>query len=238
MTVVREIKGNLCRKEEGADHQKTNSKCWCCKTGQPLNAKHIVSCCKRESFEISARQNIVTFLLNNILIQRGLIAHEQVGRPEDGEDPQRRYHHWNRALSVRGVEWQSLGSKLKPDLVWLRRDSDGQWTKAVVDVKITSTDKLNDAYKEKDDKYRVWATCETREKKVAKAVMVPHISHDGAVHKDSVRRWKDFAPDIKVDWVRMAQNVLRYNVAIVGKFFNKGSWSSEALRKRPVIENG
>ena len=29
----------------------------------------------------------------------------------------------------------------------------------------------------------------------------------------------------------MAQNVLRYNVVIVGKFFNKGSWVSEAWRK-------
>ena len=57
------------------------------------------------------------------------------------------------------------------------------------------------------------------------------ISHDGAVHKDSVRRWKDFAPDIQVDWVRTAQNVLRYNVVIVGKFFNKGSWISEAWRR-------
>ena len=39
--------------------------------------------------------------------------------------------------------------------------------------------------------------------------MVPLIiSHDGAVHKDSVRRWKNFAPDVQVDWVRMAQNVL------------------------------
>ena len=68
---------------------------------------------------------------------------------------------------------------------------------------------MNKAFKEKDDKFRKWATRETREKKVAKAVMVPLIiSHDGAVHKDSVRRWKDFAPDIKVDWVRMAQSVL------------------------------
>ena len=62
--------------------------------------------------------------------------------------------------------------------------------------------------------------------------MVPLIiSHDGAVHRDSVRRWKDFAKDINVDWVRMAQNVPRYNVVIVGKFFNKGSWCSEAWRK-------
>ena len=57
------------------------------------------------------------------------------------------------------------------------------------------------------------------------------ISHDGAVHKDTVRRWKDFAPDIQVDWVRMAQDVLRYNVVIVGRFFNKGSWVSETWRK-------
>ena len=67
---------------------------------------------------------------------------------------------------------------------------------------------------------------------MAKAVMVPLIiSHDGAVHRDSVRRWKDIASDIKVDWVRMAQNVIRYNVVIVGKIFNRGSWVSEAWKK-------
>ena len=73
------------------------------------------------------------------------------------------------------------------------------------------------------------------EKKVSKAVMVPLISsHDGAVHRDTIKRWKTFAPDIQVDWVRMAQNVLRYNVVIVGKFFNKGSRMSEAwLREHP-----
>ena len=91
---------------------------------------------------------------------------------------------------------------------------------------------MNDEFKRKDDKYREWTIKETREKKVSKAVMVPLIiSHDGAVHKESVKRWKDIAPDIAVDWVRMAQNVLRYNVVIVGKFFNKGSWVSEAWRK-------
>ena len=73
---------------------------------------------------------------------------------------------------------------------------------------------------------------ESEESKVVMAVMVPIIvSHDGAVHKDAIRRWRNFAPDIKVDWVRMAQNVLRYNVVIVGKFFNTGSWVSEAWRK-------
>ena len=120
---------------------------------------------------------------------------------------------------------ESLGNA-KPDLVWLLRcDSGGEWMMVVVDVKITSTDNMNDAFQEKDDKYRECATSETREKKVVKVVLVPLIiSHDGAIHKDSVRRWKDFSPDIQVDCVRMAQNVLRYNVVIVGKFFNKGSW--------------
>ena len=57
------------------------------------------------------------------------------------------------------------------------------------------------------------------------------ISHDGAIHRDTVSRWRNFAKDIEVDWVRMAQNVLRYNVVIVGKFFNKGRWVSEAWKK-------
>ena len=61
--------------------------------------------------------------------------------------------------------------------------------------------------------------------------MVPIIiSHDGAVHRDAIRRWKDFALDIQVDWVRMPQNVLRFNL-VVGKKFFEGSWSSEARRK-------
>ena len=99
-------------------------------------------------------------------------------------------------------------------------------------MKVTSTEDMEKAFKEKDEKYREWTTQDTREKKADKAVMVPLIiSHDGAVHKDTIRRWKDFAPDIQVDWVRMAQNVLRYNVVIVGKYFNKGSWVSEAWRK-------
>ena len=64
-----------------------------------------------------------------------------------------------------------------------------------MDVKVTSSDKMNEAFREKDDKYREWATKETQEKKVAKVVMVPLIiSHDGAVHRDTVRRWKDFFP--------------------------------------------
>ena len=63
------------------------------------------------------------------------------------------------------------------------------------------------------------------------------ISLDGAVNEDTLRRGKDFS-DINVDWVRMAQSVLRYNVVIVGKFFNRGSWVSEAWRKEHPEEIG
>ena len=99
-------------------------------------------------------------------------------------------------------------------------------------MKITSTDKMNEAFKEKDEKYREWATKETRESKVVMAVMVPLIiSHDGAVHKDTIRRGRNFAPDIKVDWVRMAQNVLRYNDVIVGKSSIKGAGSPKPGEK-------
>ena len=44
-------------------------------------------------------------------------------------------------------------------------------------MKVTSTDDMNKAFKEKDEKYRVWETSETREMKVVKAVMVPSSSH-------------------------------------------------------------
>ena len=47
------------------------------------------------------------------------------------------------------------GAKLKRDFVWLRCDSEGHWRKVVVDVKITTTDKMNEAFKEKDEKCRV-----------------------------------------------------------------------------------
>ena len=38
---------------------------------------------------------------------------------------------------------------------------------------VTATDDMKKAFKEKDDKYREWATRETRERKVVMAVMVP-----------------------------------------------------------------
>ena len=155
--------------------------------------------------EIKSRHDIVVNIhLNNILIQRGLITHEQ--RWEDWKT----VHTAKDEISIetehcQSDEWRSKGrirgARLKPDIVWLRSDA-GEWRNVVVDVKVTSTDKMNEAFREKDEKYRVWETSETREKKVAKAVKVPIIiSLEGAVHKDSVMRWKDFAPDIKVDWV-------------------------------------
>ena len=228
--VIREIQENLLcigKRKELITKKWAQTTCFCSKTGKTLNARHIVSCCMKVSAEInSLHDSVVNTLLNNILVQRGLITNEQK---------------WEEMKTVRTArdeitvgtehprsdEWKGkgrvAGAMLKPDLVWLRRDQGGQWRKVVVDVKVTSTDKMNEAFKEKDDKYREWATKETRENKVSKAVMVPLIiSHDGAVHSDTVRWWKNFAQDIKVDWVRMAHNVLRYNVVIVGKFFNKG----------------
>ena len=239
MKIIRENQENLLcvgRRRELIIKQKTDSKCWCSKSGQALNAKHIVSCCKKDNCDINARHDIaVNILLNAILKQRGLVSHEQ--RWEDRKTVRSTSDEITVGTEhVRSGEWKErgrvLGAKLKPDLLWLRRDLDGQWEKVVVDVQIASTDSLNKAFKEKDEKYRVWATKETQEKMVSKAVTVPLIiSHDGAVHKDSVRRRKNFAPDKKVDCVRMAQNVLHYNVVIVGRIFNKGSWVSEAWRK-------
>ena len=67
--------------------------------------------------------------------------------------------------------------------------------------------------------------------------MVPLIiSNDGAVHKDTVMQWKDFAHDIKIDWVRIAQCMLRYNVVIVGKFFNKGNWVADVWMEEHLDE--
>ena len=131
--------------------------------GRALNAKHIISCCTKVAGEISARHDtVVNILLNNILIQRKLVTREQkwedrkmVRTPTDeitiGTE------HW------RSDEWKERGrvqgAKLKPDLVWLRREAGGEWSK-VVDVKVTSTDTMNDSFKKKDDKYREWTTKE------------------------------------------------------------------------------
>ena len=63
----------------------------------------------------------------------------------------------------RSDEWKEkgrvAGAKLKPDLVWLRRNSGGQWPK--VDVAKVISDKMIEAFKEKEEKYREWTTKET-----------------------------------------------------------------------------
>ena len=63
---------------------------------------------------------------------------------------------------LRSDEWKGrgrmAGARLKPTSVWLRCDTGGEWMMVVFDVKVTSTDDMNKAFKEKDEKYRVRAT--------------------------------------------------------------------------------
>ena len=72
MKVIREIQENLLyvgKRKELITKRKTETLCWCSKSGQALNAKHIISCCKRVSGEINARQDIVVnVLINNVPI--------------------------------------------------------------------------------------------------------------------------------------------------------------------------
>ena len=247
MKVIREIQENLLcvgKRKELITKTKTETQCFCNQTGLPLNSKHIISCCRKVAGEINARHDmVVNILLNNILLQRKLVTREQ--RWEDRKMVRTKTdeitvgtEHW-RSEDMKG-KGRVAGTKLKPDLVWLSKDSEGVWRKFVVDVQITSTEKMNDEFKKKDDKYREWTLQETREKKVAKAVMVPLIiSHDGAIHRDTVMRWKDYARDIKVDWVRMAQSVLRYNVVIVGSSSTNGNGSlrhGDEITKKSLLK--
>ena len=87
----------------------------------------IISCCRKVSSEINARcDTIVNTLLNNILVQRGLVSHEQ--KWEERKPVRTRTdeitvgtEHW------RSDEWRDngrvAGAKLKLDLAWLRKDS-------------------------------------------------------------------------------------------------------------------
>ena len=165
LKIIREIKEILLcvgKRKELITKEKTETQCWCTKTGLPLNAKHIISCCRRATREINTRHDIlVNILLNNILVQRGLTSHEQKWEDRKMVKTARDEitiwtKHW------RSGEWKErgrvAGAKLKPDLVWLCRDSENEWRKVVVDVKVTSTEKMNEAFKEKDEKYREWAT--------------------------------------------------------------------------------
>ena len=77
LKVIREVQENLLcvgKRKELITKKKAETKCWCSKNGQLLNAKHIVSCCRRVSGEINARHDIVVnILLNNILVQREIV---------------------------------------------------------------------------------------------------------------------------------------------------------------------
>ena len=81
LKVIREIPENiLCigKRKELITKKRAESICWCSKAGLALNAKHVVSCCRKVSAEIQSRHDtVVNILLNNILVQRGLISHEQ-----------------------------------------------------------------------------------------------------------------------------------------------------------------
>ena len=133
MKVIREIQENLLcvgKRKEMITKKKTESKCWCRKTSLPLNARHIISCCRKVRGEINSRHDmVVNILLNNILIQRRLISHEQKWEDRkivrtDTDEITIGTEHW------RSEEWKNkgrvAGAKLKPDLVWLRRENGGQ----------------------------------------------------------------------------------------------------------------
>ena len=58
--------------------QNVGMKCWCSKTGAQLNARHIISCCRKVSAEINTLHDlVVNILLNNIRVQRRLTTNEQ-----------------------------------------------------------------------------------------------------------------------------------------------------------------
>ena len=140
--VIREIRENLLcvgKRKELITKMRAETMCWCRNEGMHLNSKHIISCCGKVSNEINSRHDIiVNILLNNVLIQRGLITHEQ--RWED----RKMVRTGSDEITVGTEHWVSddwrekgrvAGAKLKPDLVWLRRDSGDVWRKVVVDVK-------------------------------------------------------------------------------------------------------
>ena len=57
--VIGEIQEDLLcvgKRRELITKKRSEAKCWCSKSGQTLNARHIISCCKRVSGEINARQ--------------------------------------------------------------------------------------------------------------------------------------------------------------------------------------
>ena len=83
MKVIGEIQENLLcvgKRKELMTKKKVETMCWCSKTGLPLNAKHIISCCRKVSGEINARHDmVVNVLLNIILVLRWLSPTKRSG---------------------------------------------------------------------------------------------------------------------------------------------------------------
>ena len=84
MKVIRKIQENrLCveKRKELITKQRAETVCWCSKSRLPLNSKHVISCCKKVNGEITALHDIVVnILLNNTLVQRGLMPMNRSGR--------------------------------------------------------------------------------------------------------------------------------------------------------------
>ena len=100
-----EIQENLqCvgKRKELITKKPAQTTCWCSNAGLALNAKHIISNCKRVVGEICARHDIVVnIILNNILKQRGLTAYEQKWEDEKTvKTCPRRDHSRDRAREV------------------------------------------------------------------------------------------------------------------------------------------
>ena len=75
---------------------------------------------------------MVNILLNNIMVQRGLITHEQ--KWEDRKTVRTARDEITVGTEhQRSDEWKAkgrvAGARLKPDLVWLHRDSGSYWRK-------------------------------------------------------------------------------------------------------------
>ena len=87
-SVIRENQENLIcvgRRRELLTKTNAETMCFLSKAVLLLKAKHIVSCCKKVSSEIQSRHDkVVNAILNNILIQRGLVSHEQKCEDRNG----------------------------------------------------------------------------------------------------------------------------------------------------------
>ena len=129
LKVIREIQENLLcvgKRKELITKKRAQTTCFCSRTGEQLNAKHNTSCWKKVASEIHSRNDIVVnILLNNILVRRGLISHEQKW------EERKTVRTANDEITVetehpQSDEWKGkgrvAGARLKPDLVWLRCD--------------------------------------------------------------------------------------------------------------------